>query len=228
VRFFGNLTEKPWLPAQGRIDDLHDGAAFSLPKAELALRIFLAVVTVLFMLLTIAYAERMVSESWRPAPPLRLLWLNTGMLVLASAAFQWAKIGVDRAESSPLSRLREMEHVKWGLIAAGVFGSAFLGGQIVAWWQLNSMPSFDITHPAVAFFCLITGLHALHMLGGLVAWGGTATRLSDDVDLARLRMSVRLCAIYWHYLLAVWLVLFALLFSGDENLGFLLAICGLK
>jgi cytochrome c oxidase subunit III len=121
-----------------------------------------------------------------------------------------------------------MEHAKWGLMAAGVFGSAFLGGQIIAWWQLNSMPSFDITHPAVAFFCLITGLHALHMLGGLVAWGGTSARLSDEVDLGRLRRSVRLCAIYWHYLLAVWLVLFGLLFSGNENLGFLLAICGLK
>jgi len=61
-----------------------------------------------------------------------------------------------------------------------------------------------------------------------VAWGGTSAKLSDEVDLGRLRQSVRLCAIYWHYLLAVWLVLFALLFSGDENLGFLLAICGLK
>jgi cytochrome c oxidase subunit 3 len=186
------------------------------------------VVSVLFTLLTIAYAERMVDESWRPAPPLRLLWLNTGMLVLASAAFQWAKIGVDRAVSSPLSRPRAMKQVKWGLIAAGVFGSAFLGGQMVAWWQLNSMPSFDITHPAVAFFCLITGLHALHMLGGLVAWGGAAARANEVVDFSRLRQSVRLCAIYWHYLLAVWLVLFGLLFSGDENLGFLLAICGLK
>lgn len=228
MRFFGHLTEKPWLPAQGRIDDLHEGTAFSLPRAELALRIFLVVVTVLFALLTFAYAERMVDESWRPAPPLRLLWLNTGMLVLASGAFQWAKIGMDRAESSPLSRPRAMKQVKRGLLAAGVFGSAFLGGQIVAWWQLNSMPSFDITHPAVAFFCLITGLHALHMLGGLVAWGATAASADEAVHLVRLRQSVRLCAIYWHYLLAVWLVLFGLLFSGDENLGFLLAICGLK
>ena len=75
---------------------------------------------------------------------------------------------------------------------------------------------------------MITGLHALHMLGGLVAWGGAAARANEVVDFSRLRQSVRLCAIYWHYLLAVWLVLFGLLFSGDENLGFLLAICGLK
>jgi cytochrome c oxidase subunit 3 len=75
---------------------------------------------------------------------------------------------------------------------------------------------------------LITGLHALHMLGGLVAWGGTAVKLGDEVDLSRLRQSVRLCAIYWHFLLVVWLVLFGLLFSGNDNLGTLLAICGIK
>jgi cytochrome c oxidase subunit 3 len=228
VRFFGQLTEKPWLTAQGRIDDLHEGVAFSLPRAELALRVFLAVVTVLFMLLIVAYAERMVHEDWRPAPPLRLLWLNTAMLVLSSAALQWAKVAADRAERLPLARRREMEHVKWGLTAAGVFGSAFLGGQTVAWWQLNSMPLFDITQPAIAFFCLITGLHALHMLGGLLAWGVTTARMDDDVDFSRLRLSIKLCAVYWHFLLVVWLVLFGLLFSGNDNLGTLLAICGIK
>jgi cytochrome c oxidase subunit 3 len=228
VSFFGHLTEKPWLTAQGRIDDLHDGVAFSLPREKVALRVFLAVVTVLFMLLIMAYADRMVNEDWRPAPPLRLLWLNTAMLVLSSVAFQWARVAVGRAESLPLARRREMEHVNWGLTAAGLFGSAFLGGQIVAWSKLDSMPFFDITNPAIAFFYLITGLHALHMLGGLVAWGKTAAGMNDNADLSRLRLSIELCAVYWHFLLVVWLVLFGLLFSGNDNLGFLLTICGIR
>ena len=228
MSIFGQLKEKPWLTEQGRIDDLHDGVEFSLPRATLALRIFLAVVTVLFLLLVIAYAERMVHEDWRPAPPPRLLWLNTAMLVLSSVAFQWARVAIGRAESSPLARPQEMEHVRWGLTAAGLFGSAFLAGQVVAWWQLDSMPFLDITNPAIAFFYLITGLHALHMLGGIVAWGKTAAGMTDDADLSRLRLSIDLCAVYWHFLLGVWLVLFVLLFSGNDNLGTLLAICGLR
>ncbi len=227
MSFFGQLTEKPWLTAQGQVDNLHDGVAFSLPRAKLALRIFLAVVTVLFLLLTIAYAERMVHEDWRPAPPLRLLWLNTAMLILSSVALQWARSAIVRAETLPLSRPQEMEHVKWGLTAAGVFGSAFLAGQAVAWWQLDSMPFLDITNPAIAFFYLITGLHALHMLGGLVAWGKTAAGL-DNVDLSRLRLSIELCTVYWHFLLAVWLFLFVMLFSGNDNLANFLAICGIR
>ena len=228
MSIFAHLAEKPWLTAQGRIDDLHDGAEFFLPTAKVALRLFLAIVGVLFMLLIIAYAGRMAVEDWRPAPPLRLLWLNTAMLVLSSVALQWAVVAIGRAESMALARRREMEGVKWGLMAAGVFGSAFLGGQIVAWWQLDQMPLFDVTNPAIAFFYLITGLHALHMLGGLVAWFKTTARLSDDTDITRLRLSIELCAVYWHFLLAVWLVLFGLLFAGNDSLVTILAICGIR
>jgi cytochrome c oxidase subunit 3 len=52
--------------------------------------------------------------------------------------------------------------------------------------------------------------------------------MHDNADLGRLRLSIELCAVYWHFLLAVWLVLFGLLFSGNDNLGTLLAICGLR
>ena len=114
MSIFAHLAEKPWLTVQGRIDDLHDGAEFFLPTAKVALRLFLAVVGVLFMLLIIAYAGRMAVEDWRPAPPLRLLWLNTAMLVLSSVALQWAVVAIGRAESMALARRREMEGVKWG------------------------------------------------------------------------------------------------------------------
>ena len=60
------------------------------------------------------------------------------------------------------------------------------------------------------------------------AWGRSAATMNDYADLSRLRLSIELCAIYWHFLLAVWLVLFFLLFSGDDNLGIILAICGLR
>jgi cytochrome c oxidase subunit 3 len=219
VGFFHQLTEKPWAPAQGNVVRLHDGAAFAVPTATLGLRVFLVVVTVLFSLLIMAYGSRMEFEDWRPAPQVGLLWLNTAMLVLSSAAMQWARMAARRGES---------DRVSAGLIAGGAFALAFLLGQLWAWRQLDSLPVFDITNPAIGFFYLITALHGLHMLGGLVAWGRTAARLFQGVDIVRLRASVELCTVYWHFLLGVWLVLFGLLFSGNDNLGFLLAICGLR
>jgi cytochrome c oxidase subunit 3 len=217
--FFHQLTEKPWEPRQGNVIELRDGIAFSVPTATLGVRVFLAVVTVLFSLLIMAYGSRMEFEDWRPAPQVGLLWLNTAMLVLSSAAMQWARIAVRRGE---------VDRVTIGLMAGGVFAVGFLGGQILAWRQLNMMVAFDITNPSIAFFFLITALHGLHLLGGLVAWGWTTAKVFLGIDVVHVRLAVELCTTYWHYLLLVWLVLFGLLFSGNDNLGFLLEICGIR
>lgn len=219
MRFFHQLTEKPWAPIQGNVVDLRDGSAFSVPAATLGLRVFIAVVTVLFSLLIIAYGSRMEFEDWRPGPQPSLLWLNTAMLVLSSVAMQWARIAARRGE---------IDHVTIGLIAGGIFAVGFLGGQILAWRELNMMVAFDITNPAIGFFYLITALHALHLLGGLVVWGRTTAKVFLGIDVIHVRLSVELCTVYWHFLLLVWLVLFGLLFSGNDNLGSLLAICGIR
>ena len=220
MSFLHLLTEKPWASTPGGRADTHDGSAFAVPAATIGLRVFLGVVTVLFSLLIVAYGTRMEFEDWRPGPDLRLLWLNTAMLVLSSMAMQWAHVGAGRGE---------IDNVRIGLIAGGAFAVAFVVGQTVAWRQLNMMVVFDITSPAIAFFYLITGLHAVHLLGGLVAWGRTFDKIwRQGFEVAEIRLSVQLCAHYWHFLLLVWLVLFGLLFSGNDNLGFLLAICGIR
>jgi cytochrome c oxidase subunit III len=219
MNLFHQLMEKPWVPTQGNIVHLHDGTAFSLPTATLGLRVFLVVVTVLFTLLIWAYGSRMEFEDWRPAPQLSLMWLNTAMLVLSSAAMQWARIAARRGE---------LDGVVIGLACGGAFAIAFLGGQLVAWRQLSMLGAFDITNPAIGFFYMITALHGLHLLGGLVAWGWTAADMWRGVDVVRVRVRMELCTVYWHFLLLVWLVLFGLLFSGNDNLATLLAICGIR
>ena len=213
MSIFHDLTVKPWLTAQGTVE-LRDKAA----ARKLALKVFLAIVTVLFMLLVVAYARRMAYEDWRPSPQLGLLWANTFALVLSSVALQWALFSARRGQ---------MDGMRVAFLAGGAFTVVFLVGQILAWRQLGAMVYFDVTNPAIAFFYLITGLHGLHLLGGLVAWGRTFTKVWGDFDLAKIRNSVELCTLYWHYLLGVWLVLFGLLFSGN-NLDVLLKLCGIK
>ena len=67
---------------------------------------------------------------------------------------------------------------------------------------------FSAANPANAFFYLLTALHGLHLLGGLVAWGSTTAKVWRGVDVGDVRLSVELCTVYWHFLLLVWLVLF--------------------
>jgi cytochrome c oxidase subunit 3 len=118
--------------------------------------------------------------------------------------------------------------MKTGLLVGGGFAVGFLAGQLAAWRQLDAMVVFDITNPAIAFFYLITALHGLHLAGGLVAWGRTFAGVLRGIDPARTALRVRLCATYWHFLLVLWLALFGLLFSGDDNLTAFLEICGLR
>jgi cytochrome c oxidase subunit 3 len=151
-----------------------------------------------------AYLMRMKLGDWRPLAEPNLLWLNTAVLVLASVAFQSARSATKRGQ--PLT-------VKIGLLVGGACTILFLFGQLMAWQQLNASGFFMTGNPANSFFYLLTALHGLHLLGGLWVWGRTTMRILTGADAESVRLSVELCTVYWHYLLLVWIGLFALLLS---------------
>jgi cytochrome c oxidase subunit 3 len=203
VGFFQQITEKPWVAGHHRVVDLHDRRAFFLPSATLGLRMLLAAMTVLFSLLVVAYADRMVLEDWRALPEPWLLWPNTAVLIVSSVSLQWASIS---------ARRREIGGIRRGLLVGGACAFLFLVGQLLAWQQLVDLGYFVAANPANAFFYLLTALHGLHLLGGLVAWSWTSDKAwRRDAKVDRLRLSVELCTVYWHFLLVVWLVLFCLM-----------------
>jgi cytochrome c oxidase subunit 3 len=206
------LTAKPWLE-QGVLGEFAGSGASSRPAAQIGLGVFLAVVGSLFALLISAYSMRMSLTDAPPLPAPRILWLNTGALILSSAALQWAQIAAKRGE---------MDAVRAGLFAGAFFALAFLAGQLLAWHQLAVAGYSLASNPASSFFYLITGVHGLHLAGGVAALGRTTVRAWRGVDVAEIRSEVGLCAVYWHFLFALWVVLFALLTSGG---GDFLAIC---
>ena len=210
-----HLSTKPW-EATGELPLLQRHSNQQNKRA--ALKVFLCVVTVVFTLLIVAYAGRMAYEDWRPAPQIRLMWANTLVLFLGSLGLELAQYAVRRGRHKLLLR---------SLLAAGLCTLLFLMGQAQAWRELGALVYFDVTNPAIAFFYLITGLHGLHLLGGLVVWGQTLARLWRGCAIEKVRHSVELCTLYWHFLLLVWLVLFGLLFTGN-NLDELMIICGIK
>ena len=196
------INVQPWV-AQGSIEDGHGG---ELPASAVktGLWVFLAVVTSLFALFISAYGMRMHQGDWSSLPEPGLLWLNTGVLIVTSVAMQWTRAAANRGQ---------IDGVRSGLVAGGVLTFVFLAGQLVVWQQLNASGYFVAANPANDFFYLLTALHGLHLLGGLVAWGKTTAKVWRGVGIGKVRLSVELCAVYWHYLLLVWLVLFALLLS---------------
>ena len=200
-----SVNTRPW-EASAHYPSSEDFSGRSLPQpnAKLGLYVFLAVVTSLFALFISAYLMRMELGDWRPLPDPDLLWLNTGVLVLSSIALQRALIAAKR---------EQVDSMRNGLLAGGFFAFAFIGGQLLAWQQLVDAGYYAHSNPANAFFYLITGLHALHLLGGVVAWGMTTIKVLGGAEVARVRLSVELCAVYWHFLLVLWIILFGLMLS---------------
>ena len=201
------LGAKPWLE-EGVIVDFREESPSSLPPAKIGLGVFLAVVGSLFALFISAYSMRMNMVDWRALPVPGLLWFNTGVLVTSSIALQWAHMA---------ARRNDMDGVIICLCAGGASALIFLVGQLLAWRQLSLTGYFVTSNPANSFFYLITAVHGLHLMGGLVALSRTIAKVWRGAEMTQVRLSVELCAIYWHFLLLVWLVLLGLLTGWTDD-----------
>jgi cytochrome c oxidase subunit 3 len=201
------LAAKPWLE-EGVAVDFRDQSGSSVPAAKIGLGVFLAVVGSLFALLISAYSMRTNMVDWRELPLPRLLWFNTGVLVMSSVALQWAHVA---------ARRDDIDGLIVGLFVGGAFAMIFLAGQLLVWQQLNVAGYFVASNPANSFFYLITAAHGLHLMGGLVALGRTTAKVWRGAPMMQVRLSVELCAIYWHFLLLVWLVLLGLLTGWTDD-----------
>lgn len=199
------LMAKPWLEV-GAAGEAPGTGASEVPAAKLGLWVFLAVVGALLTLFVSAYLMRMhMSHDWRPLPTPWMLWFNTILLGLSS-------FGLHRAQVA--AGIGWRQGIEVGLIAGGLAALGFLAGQYLAWQQVLTEGFGLSTNPSSSFFYLITAVHGLHLLGGLVVLGRTTYRTVRGAELAQLRLSVELCATYWHFLLVAWIALFGLLLHG--------------
>ena len=178
--------------------------AITRPRSDLGvgLWVFIGVATTLFALFVAAYVMRMGGSDWSTIALPWQLALSTGLLVAGSVALQ---LGARHAARSRWAAART------GVLVAGACAAAFLASQLWAWQVLQAAQVRMAGNPAASFFYLLTAMHGLHVIGGLVAWSLTARRLDPLRDAPRAVEAVRLCARYWHFLLAVWLLLLATL-----------------
>jgi cytochrome c oxidase subunit 3 len=195
------LASKPWLE-QGPAGELAGNAASSAPLAKVGLAVLLAAIGSLFALFISAYVMRMQLADWRPVPKPALLWINTGFLMLSSAALQWGRIR---------AHLDDGSGVRASVCVASAAATAFVAGQLIAWHQLDAAGYYLTSNPASSFFFLITALHGVHVLGGMVALARNVVRAWRGGDARKVRLGLDLCSLYWDFLLLMWLVLFALL-----------------
>ena len=195
------LTVKPWLGAGATFDDQRPYSRDI--SAKLGLWVFLAVITSLFSLFATAYYMRMHVADWRPLPEPGILWTNTFLLLASGIALQISQMTLRRQKTS-LARYLS--------ITAWCLAIAFLVGQWAAWQQLSAAGYLIWNNPANAFFFLLTGLHGIHIAGGIWVLSLALWRYQRRSDSENL-LAIQLCSQYWHYLFALWILLFWLLSS---------------
>lgn len=199
-----------WLLRQGVMSKpwLETGSPEAVPVRSVervGLGVFLVVVGGLFALLGSAFVMRMDVEMWRSLRLPPIVWANTTLLLFASLCLHLATDSAQKGRRTDLRR---------GTTVAALATVGFLIGQILGWRGLTTDGAGLTASPGASFFYLLSGLHALHILGGLAALGLVMSR--NGTDLSRLRLGIGLCAAYWDFLLMIWVGLL-ILFMGWAN-----------
>jgi len=166
----------------------------------------LGIVSILmfFMALAATFLVLRGGRNWVPVHIPTLMWINTVVLLASSTTLELAR---QRLAQGWLSAYRKL----WLLTTA--LGVGFLMGQIVAWRQLVAQGIYLANNTASGFFYIFTGLHALHLVGGVAALIFVAKRNFDQAQVTR-TVAAEVTSFYWHFMDALWLFLLALLYLG--------------
>ena len=186
-----------------------DAAESSVPdKAKVVTWFLLIVVLMTFGGLAGAYvvvATNGVAE-WRPFDLPIQVWVSTALIIASSFTYHVAQTAIF---SNNFQRQRRF------LIATTILGAAFISSQIIVWLGLVNRGYYMSGNPYAGFFYIITGIHAFHVLGGVIALGAIILRTGIETvfgpELEYRRNLARAVGWYWHFIGILWLGLFLML-----------------
>ncbi len=171
----------------------------------------LASVTMMFTSLSSAYIVRAVSANdWVSLPMPSVLIASTILILASSVTLEVAR---RKLKASPSGA--PVAYAQWLFITA-VLGAGFLVTQLFAWRKLAAQGLYLASNPHSSFFYLLTGAHAVHLAGGLLGisflWLRSRRVLKEAAQVHKRQASADAVTIYWHFMDALWIYLFLLLF----------------
>ena len=196
-----------------------------LRRARLGLFVGVTGIGMIFISFTSAYVVRQglptldprtgtLVHDWLSVPLPGLLFINTLVLLLSSISMELARrhaaweAAVER--NAVNTGIKTNDRISW-LAVTVVLGLAFLSGQWAAWRELAARGFYVATSPSSSFVYLLTGVHGVHLLGGVVALlvAGTAALLRRSAESRAVWLDVT--GWYWHFMAVLWVYLLALL-----------------
>jgi cytochrome c oxidase subunit 3 len=193
-------------------------------RYRLVMALCLISVTTVFIALTFLYIVRLGTgrydldahrqvQDWIPLKlPYLQLWINSLLLLLSSVTLELTRRTMARKEEFADMGIvppRMKRDLPWLAITV-ILGFLFLAGQVLVWRNLQHQGVFLGTNPSRNYFYLLTGAHAVHLAGGLLALLYAAGGRLMSLKFESQKIAVEVTSWYWHYLAFLWFCLFAL------------------
>jgi cytochrome c oxidase subunit 3 len=168
----------------------------------------LASMAMLFTSLSSAYIVRSATAyDWLPVRMPRAVFVSTALLLISSVTIEISRRKLKHSLHDAYARY---------LLITVLLGLVFLASQLSAWRQLSAQGVYLSSHPHSSFFYLLTGAHGVHLAGGLLAliflWVRSRREPGTPLAKAKSQAAADAVSIYWHFMDALWIYLFLLLF----------------
>lgn len=194
--------------SNGPDDETTDNSQFIPAKSRLLTGFLLLVVVMTFGGLMAAYVVLATNRSleWQPfALPIQI-WISTAIIIASSITYHFAKTKLQYDQREVAKR--------WFIITT-ILGAAFISSQILSWLELTKRGLYMQGNPYAGFFYILTAVHAVHVLGGIIALGSVLLRvwhpISNEQAIAKRKAIAEVVGWYWHFMGGIWIVLFLLL-----------------
>jgi len=196
---------------RGPLPDAGDLRSVADPKGEptrTGIWVALAAIAMSFAALTSAlYVREGAATDWHHIALPPILWFNTVALIASSFTLEFARRRV-------AAYMRGIDHDRsasmlW-LNSTMLLGLVFVTGQYIAWLQLRAQGLYLPTNPNSSFFYLFTGVHVVHVLGGLGGLTRVLVKFRSSAWPLR-RSTMDATSYYWHFMGMLWIYLLFIL-----------------
>jgi cytochrome c oxidase subunit 3 len=174
----------------------------SMHPKKFALWLFIVSVLMVFAGWTSAFIVRQAEGNWLDYDLPQIFWVTSAIVILSSVALHWAYISAKRDN---------IVQLRLGMSLAMILGVCFLVGQWYSWKALVSIEIFFVGNPAGSFLYVLTGMHAVHLISGLIFLIIVLISTFRYKVHSKSMSTLEMAATYWHFLGALWIYLFMFL-----------------
>ena len=189
----------------------------SVAPSQTGIWVAIAAIAMMFAALTSAMVVRHgAAGDWGHFHLPRILYINTVVLVLSSITLEISrrrftqKRDIKGEESA--DDVRAPGHALQWLYFTMALGLVFVGGQLLAWRQLIDQGLFLATIPSSSFFYVLTAVHGMHLLGGILGLAYVFFRVRRSFGPSQ-KVTFAAASVYWHFMDGLWVYVMLLMVS---------------